>query len=95
METVSAKKWYELLNKRYYEHLEPTYHISWNNILDKNCNILLETQVKVAFPNDVNSKTKGVEDPAKAIFNECIPTKNYTVYLNVVSHNKLDSNTGK
>ena len=38
---------------------------------------------------------KGVEDPDKAIFNECIPTKNPTVYLNIVSHNKHGPNTGK
>ena len=51
--------------------------------------------MKVALPNDVNSKMKGVEDPDKAIFNECIPTKNPTVYLNIVSHNKHGPNTGK
>ena len=86
MEIAIAKKWYELLNIRYYEHLEATYHISWSDILDKNGNILLETQVKVAFPNDVNSKTKGVEDLDKAIFNECIPKKNHTLYTLTLYH---------
>ena len=61
MEIAGAKKWYELLNISYYEHLEATYHIPWSDILDKKGNILLETQVRVALPNDVNSKTKGVE----------------------------------
>ena len=40
----------------------------------------METQVKVALPNDVDSKRKGVEDPDKTIFNKCIPTKNYILY---------------
>ena len=55
--------WTPYVNIRYYEHLEATYHISWSDVLDKKGNILLETQVKVVLPNDVNSKTKGVEDP--------------------------------
>ena len=61
MEIVNAKRWYELLNICYYEHLEATHHISWSDNLDKNGNILLETQVKVGLPNNVNSKKKGAE----------------------------------
>ena len=82
MEIASAKKWYELLNIHYYEHLEATYHIFWSDILDRNGNILLETQAKVTLPNDVNSKTKGVKDPDKAIFNE----KNHTLYTLTLYH---------
>ena len=88
MEIANAKKWYELLNMRYYEHLEATYHISWSDILDKNGNKLLETQVKVALPNDVNSKKKGAEDFNQTIFNECIPTKNHTMYILTLYHTK-------
>ena len=86
MEIASANKWYGLLNIRYYEHLEATFHISWSDILDKNGNILLETQIKVASPNDVNSKTKGVEDPDEGIFNEYSPIKNYTLYALTLCH---------
>ena len=46
----------------------------------------METQVKVALPNDVNSKKKGTEYLDKAIFNECIPTKNYTMYILTLYH---------
>ena len=62
MEIANSKKWNELLNIRYSEHLEDTYYIPWSDNLD-NANILLETQVKVALPNDVNSKIKGAEYP--------------------------------
>ena len=86
IEIASAKKWYELFNIAYYEHLEATYHISWSDTLDKNGNILLETQVKVALPNDVHSKMKGVEDPDKTIYNKCIPTKNYVLYTLTLYH---------
>ena len=68
MEIANAKKWYDLLNRRYYKHLGATYHISWSDTLDKNGNILLETQVKVA------------------LLNECIPTKNHTIYILTLYH---------
>ena len=53
---------------------------------DKNGNKLLETQVKVALPNDVNSKKKGAEDFDRTIFNECIPTKNHTMCILTLYH---------
>ena len=65
LEIANTKKQYELLNIRYYEHLKGTYHISWSDTLDKNANILLKTQMKVALLNDVNSKKKGTEDSDK------------------------------
>ena len=43
MEITNTKKWYELLDIHYYEHLKATYHISWNENLDKNHNTSLET----------------------------------------------------
>ena len=86
MEITNTKKWYELLNIRYYEHLEATYHISWSDTLDKNGNTLLETQVKAALPNDVNSNKKGAEDSDNTIFNEFIPTKNHTLYILTLYH---------
>lgn len=81
MEIANTKKWYELFNICYYEHLEATYHISWSDTLDKYGNTLLESQVKVALPNDLNSSKKCTKDSDNTIFNECIPTKNQTLYI--------------
>ena len=36
--------------------------------------------------NDVNSEKKGAEDSDKTIFNECIPTKNHTLYILTLYH---------
>ena len=46
MEITNAKKWYDTL---YYDYLEATYLISWSDTVDKNGNLLLETQVKVGW----------------------------------------------
>ena len=41
----------------------------------------METEVKVALPDDVNRKRKGTEDPDKTILNECIPIENHILYI--------------
>ena len=39
----------------YYEHLQKTFYIEWNDTLDKGGNILLETEVKIFKQNKKNS----------------------------------------
>ena len=63
-----------------------TWKLHTTYTLDKNGDILLETQVKVALPNEVNSNKKVAIDSDKTIFNECIPTKNHTLYFLTLYH---------
>ena len=78
MTVVRPNEWYELLNIRYYEHLQKTFYIEWTDTLDKGGNVLLETQVKIFKQNKKNSTndTKTEEDSNQTLFNESIPPKN-------------------
>ena len=56
-----VNKLYEVMNIRYYEHLQEIYDIVWHNTSDKEGKTLLETQVKVSeimTETNKNSKIK-------------------------------------
>ena len=67
MTVVRLNEWFDLLNIRYYEHLQKMFYIEWTDILDKGGNLLLETQVKVFKQNKKNStnNTKSEEESIK------------------------------
>ena len=71
MTVVRPNEWYDLLNIRYYEHLQKTFYIEWTDTLDKGGNVLLETQVKIFKQNKKNSTndTKTEEDSNQTLFN--------------------------
>ena len=75
MTVVRPSEWYDLLNIRYYEHLQKTVYIEWTETLDKGGNVLLETQVKIFKQNKKNStkNTKTEEGSNQTLFNESIP----------------------
>ena len=72
MTVVRPNEWFDLLNIRYYEHLQRMFYIEWTDILDIGGNVLLETQVKVFKQNKKNStnNTKSEEDSNQKLFNE-------------------------
>ena len=71
MTLVRPNEWYDLLNIRYYEHLQKIFYIEWTDTLDKGGNVLLETQVKIFKQNKKNSTndTKTEEDSNQTAFN--------------------------
>ena len=75
MTVVRPSEWYDLLNIRYYEHLQKTVYIEWTETIDKGGNVLLETQVKIFKQNKKNStkNTKTEEGSNQTLFNESIP----------------------
>ena len=71
MIVVRPNEWYDLLNIRYYEHLQKTFYIEWTDTLDKGGNVLLETEVKIFKQNKKISTndTKTEEDSNQTLFN--------------------------
>ena len=71
MTVVRPNEWYDLLNIRYYEHLQKAFYIEWTDTLDKGGNVLLATQVKIFKQNKKNSTndTKTEEDSNQTLFN--------------------------
>ena len=55
MTVVRPNEWYNLLNICYYEHLQKTFYIELTDTLDKESNVLLETQVNIFKQNKKNS----------------------------------------
>ena len=52
-------EWYEVMNIRYYEHLQEIYGIVWSDTSEKEGKTLLETQVKVSeIMTETNKNTK-------------------------------------
>ena len=88
MTVVRPNEWYDLLNIRYYEHLQKTFYIEWIDTLDKGGNVLLETQVKIFKQNKKHSTndTKTEEDSNQTLFNELIPPKSYILYVLTLYH---------
>ena len=83
MTVVRLNEWFDLLNIRYYEHLQKMFYIEWTDILDKGGNLLLETQVKVFKQNKKNStnNTKSEEELNQTLFNESMPPKSNFLYV--------------
>ena len=83
MTVVRLNEWFDLLNIRYYEHLQKMFYIEWTDILDKGGNLLLETQVKVFKQNKKNStnNTKSEEESNQTLFNESMPPKSNFLYV--------------
>ena len=88
MTVVRPNEWFDLLNIRYYEHLQKMFYIEWADILDIGGNVLLETQVKVFKQNKKNStnNTKSEEDSNQKLFNESISPKSNFLYVLTLYH---------
>ena len=88
MTVVRLNEWFDLLNIRYYEHLQKMFYIEWTDILDKGENVLLETQVKVFKQNKKNStnNTKSEEESNQTLFNESVPPKSNFLYVLTLYH---------
>ena len=88
MTVVRPNEWYDLLNIRYYEHLQKTFYIEWTDTLDKGGNVFLEAQVKIFKRNKKNStnNTKTEEDSNQTLFNESIPPKSNILYVLTLYH---------
>ena len=88
MTVVRPNEWCDLLNSRYYEHIQKTFYIEWTNTLYKGGNVLLETQVKIFKQNKKNSTndTKTEEDSNQTSFNESIPPKSNILYVLTLYH---------
>ena len=88
MTVVRRNEWFDLLNIRYYEHLQKMFYIEWTDILDIGGNVLLETQVKVFKQNKKNSTNdiKTEEDSNQTLFNESIPPKSNILYVLTLYH---------
>ena len=88
MTVVRPSEWYDLLNIRYYEHLQKTFYIEWTDTLDKGGNVLLKTLVKIFKQNKKNStkNTKTEEDSNQTLFNESIPPKSNILYVLTLYH---------
>ena len=70
----NENEWYEVINIRYYEHLQEIYYIVWSDTSDKEGKTLLETQVKVSgIMTETNKNTKNKTHPTTS---EIIPSKN-------------------
>ena len=64
----NVNEWYEVMNIRYYEHLQEVYDIVWCDTSDKDGKTLLETQVKVSeimTETNENGKIKHILQPLK------------------------------
>ena len=71
MTIVRLNEWYDILDIRYYEHLQKTFYTEWTDTLDKGGDVLLGTQVKIFKQNMKNSTndTKAEEDSNQTLFN--------------------------
>ena len=65
-----------------------TFYIEWTDTLDKEGNVLLETQVKIFKQNKKNSTngTKTEEDSNQTLFDELIPPKSNILYVLTLYH---------
>ena len=88
MTVVRPNEWYDLLNIRYYKHLQEMFYTEWTDTIDKEGNVLLETQVKVFKQNKKNStnNTKSEEDSNQKLFNESISPKSNFLYVLTLYH---------
>ena len=88
MTVVRPNEWYDLLNIRYYKHLQEMFYTEWTDTIDKEGNVLLETQVKVFKQNKKNSTNdiKTEEDSNQTLFNESIPPKSNILYVLTLYH---------
>ena len=88
MTIVRVNEWYDILNIRYYEHLQKTFYTEWTDTLDKGGDVLLGTQVKIFKQNMKNSTndTKAEEDSNQTLFNESIPPKSNILYVLTLYH---------
>ena len=86
MTVVRPNEWYDLLNIRYYKHLQEMFYTEWTDTIDGN--VLLETQVKVFKQNKKNSTNdiKTEEDSNQTLFNESIPPKSNILYVLTLYH---------
>lgn len=102
MSALNTNDWYEILDIRYYEHLQDIYDISWSDVFDKSGGNLLETQVKISDLSlkQVINKNKTEKKDSKSnieyenplidkgdkLFNEIIPSKNQVLYSLTLYH---------
>ena len=76
--------WYEVMNIRYYEHLQDIYDIVWSDTSDKEGKTLLETQVKVSeIMTETNKNRKNKAHPTAS---EIVPSKNQMLYIITLYH---------
>ena len=88
MTVVRPNEWYDLLNIRYYEHVQKMFYNEWTDTIDKEGNVLLETQVKVFKQIKKNSTNdiKTEEESNQTLFNESIPPKSNILYVLTLYH---------
>ena len=88
MTIVRLNEWYDILDIRYYEHLQKTFYTEWTDTLDKGGDVLLGTQVKIFKQNMKNSTndTKAEEDSNQTLFNGSIPPKSNILYVLTLYH---------
>ena len=86
MTVVRPNEWYDLLNIRYYEHLQKTFYIEWTDTLVKEGNVLLETQVKIFKQNKNSANDTKTEEDSNQTFNESIPPKGNILYVLALYH---------
>ena len=74
-----VNEWYEVMNMRYYEHLQEVYNIVWSDTSDKEGKTLLEKQVKVSeIMTETNKNRKNKTHPTTS---EIILSKNQSLYI--------------
>ena len=80
----NVNEWYEVMNIRYYEHLQEAYDIVWSDNSDKEGKTLLETQAKVyEMMTETNKNRKNKTHPTTS---EIIPSKNQTLQIITLYH---------
>ena len=86
MTVSNVNEWHELMDIRYYEHLQHSFDTVWNEISDKEGKTLLKAQGKVAEIM-TESTNKNINNENKvATFNRTVPSKNQTSYIITFYH---------
>ena len=88
----NVNEWYELMDIKYYGHLNHRYYIVWDDISDKEEKTLLETQMKVAKMM-TESTNKNLNNENKEVtLNETAPSKSQTLYIITLYHTTKTKN---